>query len=97
MIRNADAPPPRKRFAPCHWGFSLDEAAAIRRQMLDDRDPVICPRCDGVLSVLAAGPTLEDLTLVTCGDCGVSLMVSSLPPIPVRPLVTGANTMAEVR
>jgi len=63
---------PGSRHSP---GFSLGEAAQIRRDVLTMSSHPECPRCGGELDVVGAKGADDIIWITTCADCRLSLVV----------------------
>lgn len=63
---------PRHRRSP---GFTLGEAARIRRDVLANKAELECPRCSGDLQVVGARGEEDIIWITTCCDCKLSLVV----------------------
>jgi transcription elongation factor Elf1 len=70
-------------------GFSLDEAARMRDELMLNRDAGKCPRCGTPLSVLSGAYRGEELDMVECAVCGKSVLIY-LPAGQDGPAVHGA-------
>ena len=56
-------------------GFSLSEAARIRRDILASKVDLECPRCAGNLEVVGTRGGEDVVWITTCPDCKLSLVV----------------------
>ena len=56
-------------------GFSLDEAAGIRRAVLDTGAPPPCPRCDERLEHTAGTAGADHVWMLHCPRCGVGIVI----------------------
>ena len=57
------------------FGFSLSEAARIRRDILAGNPSLECPRCAGNLEVVGTRGGEDVVWITTCADCRTSLVV----------------------
>ena len=64
--------PPATRRTP---GYTLGEAASIRRDILAHRKDLECPRCAGRIGTVQAGLDEDAIWFAGCNDCRLSLVV----------------------
>ena len=62
-------------------GFSLDEAASIRRAVLDTHAPPPCPRCDERLEQTAGTAGADHVWMLHCPGCGAGIVIQQ-PAVP---------------
>lgn len=63
---------PNARRSP---GYTLGEAACIRRDILARKAELECPRCGGHIGTVQAGPNEDAIWFAGCTDCRLSLVV----------------------
>jgi hypothetical protein len=63
---------PKTRSTP---GYTLGEAARIRRDILARLPEIECPRCAGKIGTVQAGPDEDAIWIAGCNDCRLSLVV----------------------
>lgn len=56
-------------------GFSLDEAARIRRAVLDTAAPPPCPRCAERLEQTAGTAGADHVWMLHCPGCGAGIVI----------------------
>ncbi|HXV90361.1 MAG TPA: hypothetical protein VD707_03275 [Gemmatimonadales bacterium] len=56
-------------------GFSLDEAASIRRAVLETGAPPPCPRCDDRLEQTAGTAGADHVWMLHCPRCGAGIVI----------------------
>jgi hypothetical protein len=61
-------------------GFSLDEAATIRRAVLESGTPPPCPRCDERLEQTAGTAGADHVWMLHCPRCGAGIVIQQ-PPV----------------
>lgn len=62
-------------------GFSLDEAATIRRAVLESGTPPPCPRCDERLEQTAGTAGADHVRMLHCPRCGAGIVIQQ-PAVP---------------
>jgi len=62
-------------------GFSLDEAATIRRAVLESGTPPLCPRCDERLEQTAGTAGADHVWMLHCPRCGAGIVIQQ-PAVP---------------
>lgn len=56
-------------------GFSLDEAASIRRAVLETGAAPPCPRCDDRLEQTAGTAGADHVWMLHCPRCGAGIVI----------------------
>ena len=56
-------------------GFSLDEAATIRRAVLDTGSAPACPRCEERLEQTAGTAGADNVWMLHCPRCGAGIVI----------------------
>jgi hypothetical protein len=75
----------RHRRAPFRLGYSLDDAAAIRRKIVTAQTRVIrCPECGEHLESVVGGEGVERVWLLRCGGCSRAIVVVLTETHPVE-------------
>jgi len=59
-------------------GFTLDEAARIRRMMSEQAAALTCPHCGARLHPTGGGAGEDRVWIVGCGACGLSVLLNDI-------------------